>query len=102
MMASHSRRVVPATCAFLLWTMHILAGQRAGPQDVVRSELRAFHQELNRAATERDRAALERLFADEFLWVHTIGGLVSRADHINGIMTAPPGLTMTVPPLDDL
>lgn len=39
----------------------------------VRSELQALHAELNRARQARDRAALERLYAPEFRWVHGAG-----------------------------
>lgn len=39
----------------------------------VKQELRSFAVEQNRARREKDRAAMERLYADEFLFVHAFG-----------------------------
>lgn len=67
----------------------LVAFTYANPQDrtdAVKDELRAFVAELNGALARRDRAALERLYADEFRFVHATTGVVARAEHIEGIM----------------
>ena len=68
----------------------LVAFTNAAPQDkteAVKGELRAFTAELNAALAKRDRAALERLYADEFRFVHATTGVVAKAKHIEDIMT---------------
>lgn len=48
-----------------------------------REELRAMYGELNAALQRRDRAALERIFAPEFSWVHAFGYADDRATHLD-------------------
>lgn len=59
-------------------------------QDVarVRGELQALHAELNRARRGRDRAALERIYAPEFRWVHGVGYADDRDRQIEAILEA--------------
>ena len=53
--------------------------------------------DLNEAISKRDRFALERVYADEFQFVHTTGGVVDKTAQINNILandrpsTAPVG-----------
>jgi hypothetical protein len=54
----------------------------------VRGELTALHAELNRARRARDRAALERIFAPEFRWVHGAGYADDRNRQIEAIFEA--------------
>ena len=54
----------------------------------VADELRALHAELNRARRARDRAALERIYAPEFRWVHGVGYADDRARQIQNILEA--------------
>lgn len=54
----------------------------------VRGELTALHDELNRARRARDRAALERIFAPEFRWVHGAGYADDRNRQIEVIFEA--------------
>jgi hypothetical protein len=70
--------------------------------ETVKSELRVFVTELNAALAARDRAALERLYADEFYFVHTIGKPIDKAAHIATAMATPPGRTLPVPSFDGL
>jgi ketosteroid isomerase-like protein len=46
------------------------------------------HDEVRSAIAKHDQAALERLYADEFLFVHTTGGMDTRAEHIARSLTA--------------
>ena len=54
----------------------------------VRAELQALHSELNRARRTRDRAALERIYAPEFRWVHGAGYADDRDRQIETIFEA--------------
>jgi hypothetical protein len=52
----------------------------------IKEELRKLLSDLNEAIAKRDRAALERIYADEFLFVHTTGGVVDKTAQINNIL----------------
>lgn len=60
----------------------------ASGTEAVQAELRALHDELNRARRARDRAALERIYAPEFLWVHGVGYADDRDRQIETIFEA--------------
>lgn len=52
----------------------------------VRDELQALRQALNEAVQRRDRAALERLYAPEFRFIHASGYSDDREAQIRGIL----------------
>jgi hypothetical protein len=52
----------------------------------IKEDLRKLFSDLNEAISKRDRAALERIYADEFLFVHTTGGVVDKTAQINNIL----------------
>ena len=64
----------------------------------VADELRALHAELNRARRARDRAALERIYAPEFRWVHGVGYADNRERQIANILEA--DSDRDLPPID--
>src|SRR5262245_60553316 len=68
----------------------------------VKAELRALVTELNAALAAHDRAALERIYADEFLFVHTIGPPVAKKAQIDRAMAAPVGADVSIPSFDGL
>src|SRR5215510_2479622 len=45
-------------------------------------EVRAFHRELIEAHKKRDRAALERMIADGFIFIHSTGNWETRQEYI--------------------
>ena len=49
----------------------------------IRSELLALEQERQRALVEEDHAGLERLFADDLLYVHTTGLVQDKAQYLD-------------------
>lgn len=49
----------------------------------VRAELQALVAEVNAALRRRDRAALERLFAEEYVWAHPSGYVDDRATFLD-------------------
>lgn len=49
----------------------------------VKAELRKLFIELNQALEKRDRRTLEKIYADEFVWVHANGFADDRNTHIN-------------------
>lgn len=68
----------------------------------VKEELRKLFVELNEAFEKRDRAALERIYAEEFLWVHGSGFVDDRAAHINDAFSIEMRTPMPIPNFDRL
>jgi hypothetical protein len=60
------------------------AGQDTDAQ--AKEGLRKLHADYNEAASKRDRAALERLFADGYVWVQGNGRVTTKAKHIENIL----------------
>lgn len=89
--------------ALVILLSSLLAGGVASAQPgdetarVIR-ELQALHAELNRARIARDRAALERLYAPEFRWVHGVGYADDRDRQIQNILEA--NSDRDLPPVD--
>lgn len=52
----------------------------------IKEELRKLFSDLNEAISKRDRPALERIYADEFQFVHTTGGVADKTAQINNIL----------------
>jgi ketosteroid isomerase-like protein len=88
--------------AVMIAAAAVSADAQTPASDAVKTELRAFLSELNAALQARDRAALERLYAPEFMFIHTIGPPVDRASHIANSMATAPRNAFPVPSLDDL
>ena len=70
----------------------------------VKQELQKFFADLNEAITKKDRAALERLYADEFRFIRSAGAVNDKAAHIGGIMSNDPisSTPVTIPDFDQL
>lgn len=74
-----------------------------GGEDKVRAELEDVHRQLREAVARRDRAALERLYADEFLLIHTTGDIDTKAEYIAKSLTIDPATARSSsPPLDQV
>jgi len=71
--------------AILLACSCVFAAQ-TDPVEKARSELQQLFADLNKAVVSKDRAGLERVYAEEFLFVHTTGRVVTRAEHIAFIL----------------
>ena len=63
----------------------------------VKDEIQKLFADLNEAITKRDRAALERLYADEFQFVRPSGAMINKAAQISGIMSNDPLSSTPVP-----
>ena len=89
-----------AALALLVADIRPTAAQPAPSDETmrVREELQALHAELNRARRARDRAALERIYAPEFRWVHGVGYADDRARQIQNIFEA--DSDRDLPPID--
>ena len=73
----------------LLLTSSAICGQTtsAAPREPqAKEELRKLFVDLNEALVKRDRAALERIYADDFQFVHTTGGVVDKTTQINNAL----------------
>jgi len=70
----------------------------------VKEELQKFFADLNEAMGKKDRPALERLYADEFQFIHGGGYVVDKARQINDIMNNDPlsSTPVPVPSFDNL
>ena len=76
------------------------AGQ--GKDDKVKEELRKFHADYQEAASKRDRAALERIFADGYAWVQGNGRVTSKAQLIDNILGNTSQFSAPTPSFDQL
>src|SRR5687767_11937215 len=63
-----------------LFVSPIAFGQTTSTPDEprIKEELSKLFSDLNEAISKRDRAALERVYADEFQFVHTTGGVIKQ------------------------
>lgn len=69
----------------------------------VKEELQKLFSEFNEAISKRDRAALERIYADEFQFIHSSGSVVDKTAQIDGIMSNDPTASrVPIPQFDQL
>jgi hypothetical protein len=68
----------------------------------VKSELRLLMSELNQALATKDRAALERIYADDFLFVHALGTAIDKKGQIEAALSSRGGSGLPVPAFEDL
>jgi hypothetical protein len=73
-----------------------------GKDTNVKEELRKLFVELNEAFEKRDRLALERIYADAFVWVHASGFVDDRATHINDAFSIEVRTPLQIPNFDGL
>jgi hypothetical protein len=78
------------------------AGAGQGKDAMVREELRKLHSDYQEAGSKRDRAALERIFADGYVWVHGNGRVTGRAQHIDNILGNTSQFSAPAPSFDQL
>jgi Domain of unknown function (DUF3471)/Domain of unknown function (DUF4440) len=79
-------------------------GQTSAAQDKdakVKEELRKLWLDYNEAGSRGDRQALERLFAEEWVWIYAIGRTIDRTKHLNN-MTSEAWSPAPVPTFDHL
>jgi hypothetical protein len=67
-----------------------------------REGLRKLHADYNEAASKRDRAALERLFAEGYVWVQGNGSVTTKTKHIENILGNTSQFSMPTPSLEQL
>lgn len=81
-----------AALTFLLTCACLSSAQSAAPNkesdENVKAELRTLFVDLNKAISTKDRDGLERVYAEEFAFVHSTGKVVSRAEHIMFILNS--------------
>ena len=58
--------------------------------------------QLNAALVAKDRAALERIYADEFLFVHALGTAIDKKGQIDAALSARGSAGMPVPAFENL
>lgn len=97
-------RVLVFIVAILLLTASVL-GQTSAEADKnarTKEELRKLFTELNAAFEKRDRRALEKIYADEFVWVHASGFVDDRSTHINDAFSIEVRTPLPMPNFDSL
>ena len=99
-MTSTSR--IAAALIAALCAAGAVRAQSAAADDAVKSELRALMTELSAALAAKDRAALERMYADEFLFVHALGPAIDKKGHIDRALSARGGAALPMPSFDGL
>ena len=60
---------------------------RRDSDERAQAQLDKLHEELREAVARRDRAALERLYADEFVYIHSTGGADTKSEWIAKSLT---------------
>lgn len=74
-----------------------------GGEDKIRAELDDVHRQSREAVRRHDRAALERLYADEFLLIHTTGDIDTKTEYIRKSLTIDPASApSSAPPQDQV
>ena len=93
-----------ATILFLTVITSAQATSDANRQAKVKDELQKLFADLNEAIVKKDRARLERVYADEFQFIHGNGYVVTKAAQIDGIMANTPlsSTPVQVPSFDNL
>jgi hypothetical protein len=89
------------TAALALLIAAAAIAQPTSRDETVKSELRALMTGWNAALAAHDRAALERIYADEFLFIHALGGPIDKKGQIDAAMNATGGAP-PVPSFDGL
>ena len=87
------------TMMTLLWTP--VTAQSTATESV-KSELRVLMSELNAALAAKDRAALERIYADDFLFVHALGTVEDKKTQVDMALAARGSAGVPVPAFDGL
>jgi hypothetical protein len=87
------------TLLLLILTTQLLHAQN---NDAVKEEIRMLLQQLNQARLKHDRAALEKIYAKEFINVHSAGFIDDRETTINEIVSTDSIRPLPMPSLDNL
>ena len=97
------RALLLIVCVFLMSSPAL--GQASTGQDKdaqAKVGLRKLYADLNAAGSTRDREALERLFADGYVWIQGNGRVITKAKHIDNIMGNASQFSLSLPPLEQL
>ena len=90
-------------CVFLASSPALSQASAGQDKDAQAKEgLRKLYADLNEAGSKRDRAALERLFADGYVWVQGNGSVTTKAKHIENILGNTSQFSRALPPLEQV
>jgi hypothetical protein len=90
-------------CVFLSPSLALSQASTGQDNDAqAREGLRKLYADLNDAGSKRDRAALERLFADGYVWVQGNGSVTTKAKHIDNILNNTSAFSLALPPLENV
>ena len=92
-------RILIAVAIVLLLTGVALPQAHGDQNAKTKEELQKLFADLNEAIAKKDRAALERIYADEFQFIHGNGYIVEKAAQINGILKNDSLFATAIPPL---
>lgn len=93
-------RILTSIVIVLLSATATLAQAHAteNKDDKTKQEIQKLFADLNEAITKKDRAALERLYADEFQFIRPSGALINKTAQIAGVLSNDPLSSSPVPP----
>ena len=85
-------RIMMSIVVVLFSATATLAQAHGAPNkdETTKQEIQKLFADLNEAITKKDRAALERLYADEFQFVRPSGAIINKAAQIDGVMSNDP------------
>jgi len=95
-------RILTIVTTILLLATATLAQAHNVQSQKTTEEIQKVFADLNEAITKKDRAVLERVYADEFQFVRPSGALINKTAQIEGIMTndALSSTPIPIPPMD--
>jgi uncharacterized protein DUF4440 len=75
---------LPVGIGIAIFTGLVVSAQQAGS---VAQEIQRLEQAAENAFVKKDRAALERVYADEYSYIHSNGSIASKAQELSDLMS---------------
>lgn len=87
---------------FAIAIFNSASGQRASETDKDRAiqEIKALLSDLNEAIKKHDKEQLEKIYANEFLFIHGMGFIDTKTEHINSILETDSTASIPLPSFD--
>lgn len=90
-------------CIFLVSPLALGQASTGSDKDAkVKEELRKLYSDYNEAGSKRDRAALERLFAEGYVWVQGNGSATPKSKHVDNILSNASQFSLPTPSFEQL
>jgi Domain of unknown function (DUF4440) len=101
--AKKMRAFLLIVCVFLASPLALEQANTGQDKDAQAKEgLRKLYSEYNEAGSKRDRAALDKLFADGYVWVQGNGSVTTKTKHIDNILGNTSQFSLPAPSFEQL